>query len=116
LKALADLAEKARSKRGDVVKMGSSELDPLRKAARAENPVYAYAVGHAYIHDLVEMEEGTDEDALSMTPDKVRRAQAAIPYLTIAERQGHVGAVRQLARAHKALAEYYHGVSKLEVD
>lgn len=116
LRLLASLAEKGRSRPQDAAKVPITDLDALRKAAQNANPVCAYALGHAYMHNLIEMGSESDSGALRIIPDKVRRAHAAIPYLEIAEQQGHVGAIKQLVRAHKILAEHYQRTLQLDSD
>lgn len=116
LEMLASLAERASKSPQSVVTIRITELDSLVKASQDANPVCAYALGRAYMHNLIKMESGSVQDTLGVVPERVWRAKAAIPYLEIAEKQGHVGAVKQLVRAHKVLAEYYRDLLKLDMD
>lgn len=117
LERLARLTEKASKNSQNVVAIRIMELDSLVKASWEEaNPVCAYTLGRAYMHNLIKMESNIVQDTLGVVPESVLRAKAAIPYLEIAEKQGHVGAVKQLVRAHKVLAEHYRDMLKLDTD
>jgi hypothetical protein len=45
-----------------------------------------------------------------------RSAKRAIPYLEIAEQQGHSEAFKELFKAHKVLATYYNALYRDEPD
>lgn len=109
------VGRQAKAKEGNIQKFTRAQINPLIRAAEGTNPVYAFTVGFAFIHDLVELGDESGEQ-LGLESKKVRHAKLALPYLEMAEQQGHIGAAKELVLAHKVLAEHYHGLLKMGSD
>lgn len=105
----------AKAKKGGIQKFTRAQINPLIRAAEGTNPVYAFTVGQAYVRDLVELGDESSEP-LGLVSGKVQRAKLALPYLEIAEQQGHIGAIKELVLAHKILAEHYHALLEMGED
>jgi hypothetical protein len=104
-------AHKAKTKkdREGIKKYSKEQVAPLIEAAES-SPVYAFTVGLVYIRDLVE----SDEEQWALVSREVRCAKLAVPWLEMAEQQGHVGAIKELVRAYKILGEHYYAQLKME--
>jgi len=107
----AAAAHKAKTKkdREGIKKFSKEQVAPLVEVAES-SPVYAFAVGLVYIRNIVE----TDEEPWALVPREVRCAKLAVPWLEMAEQQGHVGAIKELVRAYKILGEHYYAQLKME--
>ncbi|KAF2258978.1 hypothetical protein CC78DRAFT_548673 [Lojkania enalia] len=108
-------AREAKINKKGIQKFAQAEIGKLKRAAEESNPVYAYTVGLAYLRDLAELGID-DQSSTELIPDKIRRAKLALPYLDIAQQQGHVGAIKELVLAHKYLAEHYHALLKIDYE
>ncbi|KAF4629037.1 hypothetical protein G7Y89_g9110 [Cudoniella acicularis] len=113
-KRITDLASKKKEERvANRTRFEQSQLEALVAAAEGANPTYAFVLGLAYIRDLVQL--GSEEDSLeTQATHQAQLARRAIPYLEKAQQNGHVGAMKELARAHKVLYEYYYALFKQE--
>ncbi|KAF2682308.1 hypothetical protein K458DRAFT_488947 [Lentithecium fluviatile CBS 122367] len=113
VKQISCAAREAKNGKEVTQKFAQVEMDKLKRAAEEPNPVYAYTVGLAYLRDLVDL--GNDGQPVpDLVPDDVRRSKLALPYLDMAQQQGHIGAVKELVVAHKHLAKHYYAM--LEID
>jgi hypothetical protein len=107
--AVAVHKAKTKKDRGGIQKFSKVQVAPLIEVAEA-SPVYAFTVGLVYIRDLVE----TNEEPWALVSREVRCAKMAVPWLEMAEQQGHVGAIKELVRAYKVLGEHYYAQLKME--
>ncbi|KAH0566340.1 hypothetical protein GP486_000276 [Trichoglossum hirsutum] len=115
VKRVHSAAREAKTNKTGIRKFEEAEISKLKRAAEGINPVYAYTVGLAYLRDLVEL-SGGDQLSSELVPGEVRRAKLALPYLDMAQQQGHVGAIKELVLAHKHLAEHYHALLKISYE
>ncbi|KAM5349063.1 hypothetical protein ACJ41O_008886 [Fusarium nematophilum] len=92
-----------------------AQFEALKTAAGDFDASLSFAVGVAYLADLVEMPENTRE-TFADAPRDVICAKLAIPYLDISETLGHAGAPKELLRAHKTLAKYYHELLAVDIE
>ncbi|CAM1507512.1 Fc.00g071530.m01.CDS01 [Cosmosporella sp. VM-42] len=117
-KSIRDACIKKHSKDPTIeqIRIDQAQVKILETAAEGDNPIYAFVLGLAYTYDLVHL--ASDEDALLVSSQEQHQAQCArrgIPYLEKAQQIGHVGAIKELARAHKVLFDHYYGLYRQEL-
>ncbi|RSL84294.1 hypothetical protein CEP51_004000 [Fusarium floridanum] len=89
--------------------LDQTRFNALKAAGGDSDASLSFAAGVAYMAGLVNLPSET-LDTFGDAPREVIYAKLAIPYLDVSNSLGHSGAVKELLRAHKTLAKYYHGL------